>query len=168
MAIQYFHIVEEAVKLWLEGKKDFTAVSRWTKTAKLGGKEILDFDNFVFPANVGNRHWILICMDVKRGKLFVLDSMKGPTHDTLTQNLLKWYEAECRAKKRAHSPSQWTIHHAYPGTDTAVLQQGNLYDCGVFVCTWADYIGRGKGFGFKEGDGENFRERLTYALFTSV
>jgi Ulp1 family protease len=112
-------------------------------------------------------------MNIKLKRLEYYDSYGGtnPTcvqvmwdsnwwHDVLTLSLkaLRSYLAdEFKAKHNKElDVDSWTNHE--PGK--SVPRQRNGFDCGVFMCMFADYTSRDRPFHFNQGDMPFCRKRM--------
>lgn len=73
--------------------------------------------------------------------------------------ILAYLKAELWDKKKLElNESDWTT------SCVVVPQQKNQSDCGVFVCTYADYIASGKKFDFSQVDMPYFRLRMAWEI----
>jgi sentrin-specific protease 1 len=45
-----------------------------------------------------------------------------------------------------------------------IPQQKNGYDCGVFVCMFAEYLSRNESFDFDQKHMDYFRRKITYEI----
>ena len=97
-------------------------------------------DLLIIPINLDNMHWLCVAIWFKKKKIEYYDSMIGGDTRGLCRILLQYLQDDM---KQYHHPSviheydmsSWTIsiRHDIP-------QQSNGYDCGVFICMYADYI----------------------------
>lgn len=54
----------------LEGRYEYTNVSNW-----FNGKDIFKFNKIIFPINIGNMHWIVAVIFMKKRLTQIYDSM---------------------------------------------------------------------------------------------
>jgi len=120
-------------KLTKEGKGyDYSSVRSWTR--KPG---ILDTDAILVPINVNGNHWVLGVVNLTDKRIEFYDSMRGPAEKHF-QVLRRWIKDEWLDKKKQQLDlSQWEDY-----TPPRCPQQNNGIDCGVFVCKFADCVGR--------------------------
>lgn len=138
---------------------DYNSVRRWTTTKKLGGYSVLDCDRIVVPINQNNMHWVLSVINVKEQTVEHYDSMGGC--DQMSIKNLKRYIADEATHKRQETleTSGWAqfVPHDIP-------HQQNAHDCGMFMCTFADYISREQSFEFGQEDMPHLRRRMACNL----
>lgn len=94
--------------------------------AETYAKNINDKRAVLFPVNIKNNHWVVLCADVLQHKLYVFDSM-SPTEgvDDAVDAVKGFMEYS--------SNTPYEVHDL--GMDVA--QQDNGSDCGVFCCFYA-------------------------------
>jgi len=72
---------------------------------------------------------------------------------------LNYLELEAKAKKIQFKKEDWTLKQ-YTVRDRKVPQQRNSFDCGIFVCMYADFLLVDLPFRFSQDDMDFFRLRL--------
>ena len=98
----------------------------------------------VVPININNEHWACAVVSFRDRTIQFLDSMSSSSA-RYGRNYLHYIEAylrdEYKKLYRKADSDLWTLH----GSDvTEVQQQANGFDCGVFVCLFADNLLRGQ------------------------
>ncbi|XP_043282359.1 sentrin-specific protease 1-like [Venturia canescens] len=124
-------------------------VKRWTKKI-----DIFLFDLILVPVHLGN-HWCLIVIRMNEKEIHYYDSLKGDRTRYL-DSMLKYLVAEAKEKKRKEIiPQEWklTIKKEIP-------VQENNYDCGVFVCTYAEHITADRIMKFSQKEMANLRIKI--------
>jgi sentrin-specific protease 1 len=130
----------------------FQRVAKWTKTF-----DIFALDFVIIPIHIGNNHWCLSVINVRDKRVEYYDSMGG-TNPTCMKNLKLYITDEYKAKKGVELDiSDWTTYT--PGN--SIPQQENIYDCGVFVCQFAESITSGNSIEFvNQVDMPYYRKRM--------
>lgn len=108
------------------GEFDVTLVQTWTKT------NIFLLDFVAIPVHlIFSKHWICVCIDVKKGWIVALDSYytSRETLETILGKILQWvkHENEVKFEGRYDLQNWKTI------VGKSIMQT-NEYDCGVFAC----------------------------------
>ena len=126
-----------------------SAVAEWTN-----GRDIFSYDLLLIPIHLGN-HWCLATVEPKVGVISYYNSLGSPNEYCLAK-LNQYLHNEHRARKYHSLPSE-----AFHQTNMMnAPQQKNGYDCGVFVCTTAEYLARGQDLSFSQADMPNIRKRM--------
>jgi len=152
----YFHSSFFYTKLFAAtGQYEFANVRRWTKRG--AGKCDLFTQRRVFiPHNIHNTHWALCVVEIPEKRIIYIDSMAGRGTECM-KNVLRYLEDESMDKKKAPlDTSGWKL----VSMGRNVPQQNNGYDCGVFMCTFANYVAMDQEFDFTVNDMEYFRKRI--------
>ena len=128
---------------------NYKNVQRWTIRAKI---DIFAMDYVVFPMNTGDgTHWALGVIDIKGRGFRYFDSMcKSLTPTANVVPLRRYVNDELKAKNDGTTladPDSWRLLEA----KSPVPQQGNGYDCGVFVCSCCRLFCCGQTFYFWPG-----------------
>jgi sentrin-specific protease 1 len=117
-------------KLLEKGKYTYSNVRRWTKKF-----DVLSKDKIFFPVNIGNTHWALAVVYVKRKEIVYFDSLKRDGIRYL-QALARWFQEDVKDKKETDvDTTKWILR-----SESNAPQQRNGYDCGVFTITFADFL----------------------------
>ena len=130
------------LKLSDDGKGyNYKSVQRWTSRKKI---DIFSFDRMIVPMNVGRNHWALGFVDMKNKVVRYYDSLAaGTVHTRFSEFILKYLEDEFKDKKKGEECPQFTTEFSTePAED--IPQQRNGYDCGVFMCSFAECLANGR------------------------
>ncbi|GLD99130.1 hypothetical protein PINS_up007847 [Pythium insidiosum] len=134
-----------------EGGYNFINVRRWTRKV-----DLFAMDKIFVPVNISNTHWCLAVIFMTDKRIQYYDSMDGSGQRCL-EVLLKYLHDEMEHKKKqAFDASDWRLVQSTPDTP----QQENGSDCGVFACTFADYLSRNLPLTCKQKDMEFHRHRM--------
>jgi sentrin-specific protease 1 len=132
------------------GGYNYKNVKRWTKDIKLP-----DYDFCFIPIHVDNMHWCLASINFKAKRILYYDSLHGDDHGVM-RNLLCYVRDESMAKlQRPVNMDEWQLEVV-----EEVPHQLNGFDCGVFTCKMADYLGEGRPLVFTQADMPYFRRRM--------
>jgi len=141
-------------------KYKYREVRRWTK----------DFDIFsrrriFIPINIDNRHWTLLVVRVKEQEIHYYDSMatNGTNGNKYIQAILQWIVDEANDKKNEKLD---VTNFKLFDHGKNIPQQENGNDCGVFVCTFADFETHDLPFTFDQNDVNSRRNRMVYEIMT--
>ena len=137
-------------------------VSRWTKKFS-----IFDLDKVFVPINITNTHWTLLVVFVQAKHIHYYDSMSTGEGKIFMTKIMDWIVAEGKKPSNdvAVDKSQWMFMDTFEKQSMATLPlskealyyvqkqvklmgktfryvplQINSYDCGVFVCMFAEVV----------------------------
>lgn len=138
---------------------DYAKVKRWTRRQKV---DVFEKDVIVIPVNVGQVHWTLGCLDMRSKEVRFYDSMGVSSNPTFNEFMLRYIQDEYKDKKSKDLPdfAEWKAVDVYDNP-----QQDNGYDCGVFLCKYAECIVNDKVFDFSQSDIENCRLCMALELY---
>ena len=121
-------------------KKGYEGVKRWSKKAKIGGKDLEKVEWVFIPVNDAGNHWTMVIVSPKRKTMEYLDSMHHASAPVL-KHIKAWLKGELGS---AYNEAEWTIR------EQAGLEglgggpsQDNAKDCGVFAVTSAKMVALG-------------------------
>ena len=140
---------------------EYEQVKRWTKKG-VPENSIFACDALFFPCNVHLDHWILIVAFMKEKTIQVFDSCRGK-YEAHVRGIYGYLVDEHRAKmKGVELPDQnkWKLYPKSPHCPA----QGNGFDCGVFVCMYADYISNGWPLVFNQSHINSCCKRITLGI----
>ncbi|XP_078484460.1 sentrin-specific protease 1 [Ciona intestinalis] len=133
----------------------YKSVRRWTKRVDVFSKDIV-----IYPIHLGV-HWTLAVVKFGDKRIEYLDSM-GATNTECLEILKSYLVSEHQDKKKAdYDVSDWKIINM---AHTEIPQQMNGSDCGVFTCTFAEYIARNSPLAFKQSDMPNIRRMMVWEI----
>ncbi|CAM9934400.1 unnamed protein product [Ectocarpus sp. 13 AM-2016] len=136
-----------------EAKERYKLVRGWTRGVDTLGKE-----KIFIPVNLGNKHWILVYIDMRRKRVLSLDGFRRPRYVVRT-NVLDWLGEEHRAKRVPFDRREWASMEKKAPTQT----DGN--SCGPFVCLFAAFLSNNRPLSFKQGHVPAMRERIVWSIF---
>lgn len=141
-------------------KYKYENVKKWLKKANV---DLFSLDKLILPINIINNHWLLACIFVQKECIQIFNSM-APTdekdqkrHETFLQALL-YYVQDVHEERGYPLPnvSKWkrTID------DPMTPRQRNYFDCGIFVCMYAEYLCGKRSFDFSQDDACSHRQSM--------
>jgi len=121
----------------------------------------VDYKIFM-PINVGNWHWVLGEIDFPSRKINVYDHSKIKQVNGLefVRVLCKWIKDEANSKGHVFDINEWTTTINPENTP----EQTNGFDCGVFVCTTAEWLSEGSDLTFSQEDMPHLRKRMALTI----
>lgn len=136
-------------------EKGYSHISRWTKKVDIFSKEKL-----LIPIHLEeDNHWCLVLVDFSQQAIKYYDSLGGRNFKCL-KIILKYLILEYHHKKEEEfSANGWMLVNV-----NKCPKQENLWDCGVFVCMFAEYLARGAPLNFSQSDMHKFREQIAYEI----
>ena len=149
---------------------DYDRVKGYCKkrnTKKFGINDLWNQVDLVFvPLNLSRMHWAMGVVNLRDHQFEMYDSMSSGDDQHL-KRLQRWVIDEFKRieKHDAAVPvSQWPLKIP---TRTAVPQQQNGYDCGVFSTMFAKWLSQGRGlpFGFDQKNMMHFRYRIALDIW---
>jgi hypothetical protein len=137
------------------GGYNYSRVQKWTRKI-----DIFTLDKVFVPVHLGN-HWCLAVINFADKRFEYYDSLGGENPKCL-ERLRRYVKDEYRTKhKGEYDLSEWQDY-----TPLNIPHQQNGYDCGVFMCKFADYLSRGKPFDFSQSDMSYFRKRMILEILS--
>lgn len=135
----------------------YASVKRWTRKV-----DLFCFDFVLVPVHLGN-HWCLACIDFTKRTVSYYDSLGG-RHNRCCDILLDYLCQESLDKKKQNFDDEnWRIVDTY---SESIPRQKNGYDCGVFACTYAEYLTRQAKLSFTQEHMPYFRKKMIYEIVT--
>jgi len=123
----------------------------------------LKFDLFskkklLFPICLKS-HWTLVCVNLESKEVQYYDSLHG-RNIASQETIFKFLNnAHLQINGSPLRTEGWKIL-----TVQNIPHQKNGYDCGVFLCTYAEYLARGVTFNFSQEHMLSFRQLIAYEL----
>ncbi len=128
----------------LENGYNYDSVRKWSLRT---GLRILDVHYVLIPINITNKHWCLAVINVKDKTFEFHDPFGGSKN--LPRNLFQIMQNYLQDEVKNYGTQQESLNltewmtiinkKTYP-------KQQNNYDCGVFICLYADYISNNRSF----------------------
>lgn len=139
-------------------KKDgYNSIKRWTKMV-----DIFVYDLVIVPIFL-SAHWSLAIINFQDKSIRLYDSMSLTSNKKCLDLLKEYLNKESLDKKqKPYDASDWKLESV-----KNIPQQQNLNDCGVFVCTFAEYLAANRKFNFTQKDIDYFRKKITYEILHS-
>ncbi|GBG27945.1 Sentrin-specific protease [Hondaea fermentalgiana] len=159
----YFHLSLFYTKLTENGQYDYSRVKRWTKRG-FRKCDLFTQDVVFFPRNIGNSHWTLCAAFVKEKRIEYFDSLAGSGRNCMT-HVLRYLVDEFKDKHGGElDTTDWElIDHG-----DAVPQQNNGSDCGVFLCTFCNYLSMAHELDFSAADMPYMRKRIAVDIIKAA
>ena len=124
--------------------------------------DIFSKDLLFIPINQ-SYHWVLGAIDIKKKKVMVYDSLNG-NHDHSLSLFLNYLQQEHLDKKKTPMDmTGWTCE-----LPKDIPQQGNMSDCGVYTCTFAERLSRNEPFNFSQQDMITIRRRMVLNILNKA
>ena len=136
--------------------------SRWTKRENV---DIFAMDMLIVPIHCHGNHWTLALVNFELHQLEYFDSLGGSPGRVLA-TLRRYLNDESMDKKKVpFAIDEWVdiVHETTVEAvcdSTQIPRQRNGYDCGVFMCTNADYLSQGVLLDYTQKDMVYMRRRL--------
>lgn len=137
--------------------KGYERVKKWTRKV-----DIFCLNYVIIPVHLGV-HWCLSVINFVDKRFEYYDSMGSPNKTALKamrNYLIQEYKDK---KKQQFDLTGWSD---YMPRD--IPQQQNGYDCGVFMCRYADCISQNKPFNFKQKDMITIRKRMILDILSKT
>lgn len=133
----------------------YASVKRWTRRV-----DLFSNDYIIVPVHLGN-HWCLSFIDFTKKTVSYFDSMGG-SPNKCCDRLLSYLKDESKDKKKQEFDDEnW---RSIDRTRQGIPQQTNYSDCGVFACTFAEYLTREAKFNFTQKQMPYFRKKMVYEI----
>ena len=140
-------------------------VKTWTKQV-----DLLSFDLLLVPVftpgkkvicgtAVKTDHWSLVLIDMQLQSIKYYDSMRKKFKRCLDALELYISKEHLDKKGTALDTSRWSKE-----TVKGIPMQKNGFDCGVFVCKYAEFLSRRAELSFCREDMVHFRSRMKYEI----
>lgn len=136
----------------------YTSIRRWTRKV-----DIFTHDFILVPVHLGN-HWCLAFINFTNKTISYYDSLGGHSSGCCDRLLHYLKEESTDKKKQDFDGESWRLIEAF--VSFKIPKQENCSDCGVFACTYAEYLTRQAKFEFSQEDMPYFRNKMVYELIT--
>ncbi|VEN33986.1 unnamed protein product [Callosobruchus maculatus] len=128
---------------------------RWTKRV-----DLFEHDMICIPIHLG-MHWCMAIIDFRDKSIRYYDSM-GSSNDRCLEALRHYLEAEHMDKKKtAFDTSDFTLENVKD-----IPQQMNGSDCGMFSCTFAEFLTRDAKITFSQEHMPYLRNKMVLEIIT--
>lgn len=131
------------------------ALRRWTKRV-----DLFSYDLICVPVHLG-MHWCMAIIDFRDRSIRYYDSMGSPNNRCI-EALRNYLEVEHMDKKSAkYDTNDFELENMED-----IPQQMNGSDCGMFACTFAEFVTRNAKITFKQEDMPYFRKKMVVEIMT--
>lgn len=144
-----------------DGSYSYGNVKRWGK--QVHRQDVFQLDKIFFPVNQKNRHWALVVVYMENKIIQAYDSIGGRCKREL-ETIFRFLKDEHKHRKGSDLPNQNEWQLVSTTQDTPMQQNG--YDCGVFVCMFANLISMNQPLVIRQGQMEVCRKRIALAIIT--
>ena len=134
-------------------KCNYSKVERWTRKV-----DLFSHDLIFIPVHLCV-HWCLAVVDFRKCGIYYYNSKRLANYECLNA-IEQFLKDEHLAKKNV--PLDLSNFEKLNVKD--IPEQTNNYDCGMFICKFAEYISRNAVITFKEDDLQFFRRRMVYEI----
>lgn len=135
----------------------YSSIKRWTRKV-----DIFSHDFVLVPVHLGN-HWCLAFIDFTKRTISYYDSMGGRSNGCC-DILLEYLKQESLDKrKQDFGKEDW---RTFDSLD--IPRQNNCSDCGVFACTFAEYLTRPAKFNFTQDNMPYLRKKMIYEIIKKI
>ncbi|KAF7266360.1 uncharacterized protein LOC143202559 [Rhynchophorus ferrugineus] len=131
------------------------SLRRWTKRV-----DLFSYDIVCVPIHLG-MHWCMAIIDFREKSIRYYDSMGSPNNKCLDA-LRNYLEAEHLDKKGSVYDTSDIILENMEN----IPQQMNGSDCGMFSCTFAEYLTRNAKITFKQDDMPYLRKKMVVEIIS--
>jgi hypothetical protein len=159
-------------KLREGGRYDYSRVARWMARAGGGaGVDIRTLDAVLLPVH-GGCHWALAAVDMVREEVHYWDSFLSPVFEhqyaEVLRTVKRWVSDETARLSggAARLDTEGWACFVHPAGD--VPQQGNSYDCGVYLLAFARCLVAGAVWDFTPEDIPYLRRALALRCFATL
>lgn len=135
----------------------YNRVDRWTKHVDIFSKK-----KIIIPIHIiEEKHWVLVCVNFEKKIIEFYDSLGGDGYD-LMKVIVSYLLSEGASKKNIHfCLDNWRLKNI-----TDCPQQENYWDCGVFVCMFAEHLARDAPFNFTQDNMVELRNQISLEIKT--
>jgi sentrin-specific protease 1 len=119
-----------------------------------------------YPININDAHWALVIVLIREKIILYRDAL-GNLGQFYTNAIKKYIFDEWKCTKGIPMTQvqmdEW-VEKPIPPYDSP--KQGNGFDCGMFVCMYADYMLNNLPERFSQNDMPMLREKICYCILT--
>ena len=120
--------------------------------------DVFDVDLVMVPYNIGQYHWALVVVNFKLARFEYYDSL-GSSPDQAQKRIQivkRMFDLEAALKQK---PFNFSNPNYIPSLQE-IPEQRNGYDCGAFICTYADCLAQDLKLDFTQDNIPNFRLKM--------
>uniref|UniRef100_A0A2H1V9R3 SFRICE_003373 n=1 Tax=Spodoptera frugiperda TaxID=7108 RepID=A0A2H1V9R3_SPOFR len=135
-------------------------LKRWTRKVQNLSVDIFSYDLLVIPVHLTN-HWCVSFINFRTRKIEYLDS-RGRNKENCLIALLQYLKDEHQDKKgEPFNDSGWERECL-----KNIPEQRNSRDCGIFVCTFAEFESRNAAYTFTQAQMPYLRRKAALEILT--
>ena len=144
-------------------KFNYDKVKTWSKKL-VPGSNIFKLNKLFFPCNIGQNHWACTVIFMEDKCIKYYDSLGG-SGDLYINALWKYLENEASTIDEVErlDVKNWQ----FTDSDQGIPQQFNGYDCGVFVCMFANFLSIDVSLNFHENQMDFCRRNIALSIITN-
>ena len=113
--------------------------------------------------HVRRNHWTLICVTFEESTIQYYDSCGGDGQEHMN-HVLHYLQDEHQHRWGSSLPLPSSGSWRLRVNETTTPPQDNAFDCGVFVCAFADLVLQGQPVEFNHTDAHHYRRRMANAI----
>ncbi|KAF2071588.1 hypothetical protein CYY_007097 [Polysphondylium violaceum] len=136
------------------GTYNYDRVKKWTNSI-----DIFSLEKVILPIHLGN-HWCCAVINFKEKLIQYYDSLLGDNPACLSK-LRRYLQDEMKNRKKEGIIN---LDEFRDVTDKDIPTQNNGYDCGVFMCKFAEFSSRGAKLNFTQKDITQYRRRMALEI----
>lgn len=142
----------------LQRERSYSGVKKWSNKSNI---KVLDMDKVFIPININQNHWCLAVINFLKHRFEYYDPMGGHSPRLLFEYLRDYVLHEANLWGRAAgTASGFNLDGWYDVIVKNIPQQKNGYDCGVYVCTFADLLSENMPLSFSQEHIDTIRLRI--------
>lgn len=122
--------------------------------------DIFEFDMVLCPINTRNSHWSLAVLYHDRKVLEYFDSMGGSNVAAIDSILEYVCKEHLALKSELIEPYKVVLK-------TDIPLQENGWDCGPFICLYAERLARRAPFDFNQSHMQHYRQKIAFEILTN-
>ena len=123
-------------------------------------------EKIFFPINIFDTHWVLVIALMQERRILFRDAL-GNEGRKYVCAVFEYVMEEMQARKghvmSKEEQDEWVLEFEVPGDSP---KQDNGFDCGMFVCMYADYMLQDLPEQFTQQDMPMLRGKFCYCILT--
>jgi sentrin-specific protease 1 len=127
---------------------------KWIKKIE----DVFEVDLVIVPYNVCQSHWALVVGNFRLKRFEYYDSLGTTLHEARRhiEVVKRMFTLEAASRKK---PFDFSSNN-YIATLQEIAEQKNGYDCGAFICTYADCLAQDLELDFTQANMPSFRLKM--------
>lgn len=99
--------------------------------------DIFSFEKVFFPINISNNHWVLVIVLMQQKRILYRDALRNDGKEYTSVTMMYLVDEMQDKRNEVINTAEWDVQEISPADSP---QQKNGFDCGMFVCMYADYM----------------------------